>query len=74
MTLPKVNYDVETEEISVDTSIRTPLNINGLPVATSFAVYQQSPRFYFSYNILFNVFKIIMLTNNKIYFKEYSFN
>lgn len=44
LTLPKVNYDVETEEISVDSSIRTPLNINGLPVATSFAVYQQSPR------------------------------
>ncbi|XP_026491278.1 exosome complex component RRP43-like [Vanessa tameamea] len=44
LTLPKVNYDVETEEIVVDTSVRMPLNITGLPIATSFAVYQQSPR------------------------------
>ncbi|KAJ8725050.1 hypothetical protein PYW07_016008 [Mythimna separata] len=40
LTLPKVTYDPETEEISVDTSVRTKLNVNGLPVATSFALYK----------------------------------
>lgn len=37
--LPTVTYDPETEEISVDTSVKIPLSVNGLPVATSFVVY-----------------------------------
>nr|XP_021193091.2 exosome complex component RRP43 [Helicoverpa armigera] len=40
LTLPSVTYDPETEEITVDTSVRKKLNINGLPVATSFALYK----------------------------------
>ncbi|XP_041972831.1 exosome complex component RRP43-like [Aricia agestis] len=44
LTLPTVTYDAETEEIKVDTSLRNPLNLHGLPIATSFAIFQQSPR------------------------------
>ncbi|XP_045492385.1 exosome complex component RRP43-like [Colias croceus] len=40
LSLPTVNYDVETEDIKVDPSIRKPLKVTGLPVATSFAIYQ----------------------------------
>lgn len=43
--LPSVSYDVETEEIKVDTAIKTPLPVHGLPIATSFAVYQQLSRY-----------------------------
>ncbi|XP_045763583.1 exosome complex component RRP43-like [Maniola jurtina] len=44
LSLPSVTFDIETEETKVDTSVRLPLQIHGLPVATSFAVYQQMPR------------------------------
>ncbi|CAG9563102.1 unnamed protein product [Danaus chrysippus] len=44
LLLPSVSFDVETEEIKVDTTIKTPLPVNGLPIATSFAVYQQLSR------------------------------
>ncbi|CAG4940930.1 unnamed protein product [Colias eurytheme] len=40
LSLPAVNYDIETEDIKVDPSIRKPLKVTGLPVATSFAIYQ----------------------------------
>ncbi|XP_011556648.3 exosome complex component RRP43 [Plutella xylostella] len=40
ISLPAVTYDEETEEITVDTSVQTPLTIHSLPVATSFAVYE----------------------------------
>lgn len=46
VSLPSVTFDTETEEIKVDTSVRLPLKVHGLPVATSFAVYQQLPRYY----------------------------
>ncbi|KAJ2950454.1 hypothetical protein O0L34_g8697 [Tuta absoluta] len=39
LTLPTVKYDAETEVIEVDADNRTPLEVHGLPVATSFAVY-----------------------------------
>ncbi|XP_049864956.1 exosome complex component RRP43-like [Pectinophora gossypiella] len=39
LSLPKVTYDPETEVIEVDANTRTPLKVHGLPVATSFAVY-----------------------------------
>ncbi|CAH1635229.1 unnamed protein product [Spodoptera littoralis] len=40
LTLPTVTYDAETEEISVDTNVRTKLKVHGLPVASSFALYK----------------------------------
>ncbi|KAI5645134.1 3' exoribonuclease family, domain 1 domain-containing protein [Phthorimaea operculella] len=39
LSLPTVKYDAETEVIEVDADNRTPLEVHGLPVATSFAVY-----------------------------------
>lgn len=45
MTLPTVTYDAETEEISVDTSVRTKLKVHGLPVASSFALYKHLQRY-----------------------------
>lgn len=39
VTLPSVTYDPETEVIEVDPDLRTALKIHGLPVATSYAVY-----------------------------------
>ncbi|VVD06064.1 exosome complex component RRP43-like [Leptidea sinapis] len=44
LTLPTVSYDVETEEIKVDPTVRIPLKMSGLPVATSFAIYQTPQR------------------------------
>ncbi|CAH0628838.1 unnamed protein product [Chrysodeixis includens] len=44
LSLPTVTYDSETEEITVDTSVTTKLNVHGLPVATSFAMYTQEQR------------------------------
>ncbi|CAK1551838.1 unnamed protein product [Leptosia nina] len=40
LSLPHVIYDIETEEIKVDVNIRHPLKVTGLPVATSFVIYQ----------------------------------
>lgn len=40
LLLPSVHYDTETEEIKVETNERINLKIHGLPVATSFAVYE----------------------------------
>lgn len=45
VTLPTVSYDVETEEVKVDPSNRIPLKVSGLPVATSFAIYQAPERY-----------------------------
>jgi hypothetical protein len=45
VTLPTVAYDVETEEITVDPNQRIQLKVNGLPVATSFAVYKLPERY-----------------------------
>lgn len=42
--LPSVSYDLETEEIKVDPNERKKLLTHGLPVATSFAVYDFSQR------------------------------
>ncbi|CAG5046747.1 unnamed protein product [Parnassius apollo] len=39
LTLPNVTYDPETEDIKVDITERSPLKVNGLPVATSFAIF-----------------------------------
>ncbi|CAF4936435.1 unnamed protein product [Pieris macdunnoughi] len=40
LSLPAVSFDVETEEVKVDISNKTSLKVTGLPVATSFAIYQ----------------------------------
>ncbi|XP_028158008.1 exosome complex component RRP43-like [Ostrinia furnacalis] len=40
LSLPAVTYDAETEDIKVDSTVRTPLKVHGMPVATSFAVYK----------------------------------
>lgn len=45
VTLPTVTYDPETEEIKVDTNNRISLKVNGLPVATSFAIFPNCERF-----------------------------
>ncbi|XP_026326877.1 exosome complex component RRP43-like isoform X2 [Hyposmocoma kahamanoa] len=44
LTLPSVKYDLETGTIVVDDTVRTPLNVHGLPVPTSFAVYKSLQR------------------------------
>ncbi|KAL0883964.1 hypothetical protein ABMA27_016017 [Loxostege sticticalis] len=44
LSLPTVTYDPETEEIKVDPDVRTPLKVDGCPVATSFAVYKLTER------------------------------
>ncbi|CAH2238766.1 exosome complex component RRP43-like [Pararge aegeria] len=44
LLLPSVSFDAETEEVKVDTSARLPLKIHGLPVATSFGIYEHIPR------------------------------
>lgn len=40
LSLPKVTYDPETEEIKVNPKSRMKLPINALPIATSFAVHR----------------------------------
>ncbi|XP_013185558.1 exosome complex component RRP43 [Amyelois transitella] len=40
VTLPSVTYNDETEDIKIDTNVRKPLKVHGLPVASSFAVYK----------------------------------
>ncbi|XP_068627927.1 exosome complex component RRP43-like [Battus philenor] len=44
LTLPSVTFDPETEEIHVDTNNRSALKVDGLPVATSFAIYPSFER------------------------------
>ncbi|XP_013175111.1 PREDICTED: exosome complex component RRP43-like [Papilio xuthus] len=44
LSLPTVTYDPETEEIKVDTNNRISLKVNGLPVATSFAIFPNCER------------------------------
>ncbi|KAJ0179373.1 hypothetical protein K1T71_005085 [Dendrolimus kikuchii] len=40
LSLPKVSYDAETEEIKVDPKSRTKLEIHSFPIVTSFVVYR----------------------------------
>ncbi|XP_047988983.1 exosome complex component RRP43-like [Leguminivora glycinivorella] len=42
LSLPHVIYDQETEDFTVDTTVTKPLKVHGMPVATSFAVYQSN--------------------------------
>ncbi|XP_063380369.1 exosome complex component RRP43-like [Cydia fagiglandana] len=42
LSLPHVIYDYETEDFTVDTTVTKPLTVHGMPVATSFAVYQSN--------------------------------
>ncbi|XP_023946968.1 exosome complex component RRP43 [Bicyclus anynana] len=44
LSLPTVTYDNETEEVKVDTGVKIPLQVHGLPVATSFGIYHKLPR------------------------------
>lgn len=44
LTLPSVKFDPETEEIEVDSTNRKKLEIHGLPVVTSFALYKHNQR------------------------------
>ncbi|CAB3228371.1 unnamed protein product [Arctia plantaginis] len=44
LRLPTVTYDPETEDIKVDTNVQTKLKLNGLPIATSFAIYKYMDR------------------------------
>ncbi|XP_075972418.1 exosome complex component RRP43-like [Anticarsia gemmatalis] len=44
LKLPSVTYDPDTEEIQVDTTVKTNLKVHGLPVATSFVLYNHIQR------------------------------
>ncbi|KAL4718373.1 hypothetical protein ACJJTC_002288, partial [Scirpophaga incertulas] len=45
LELPKVLYDIETGHIEVDDAARTPLQVHGLPIASSFAIYKLGDRY-----------------------------
>lgn len=41
LQLPKVNYDVDTKVIEVDGKVKTPLNLQYIPIASTFITFEQ---------------------------------
>lgn len=44
LALPKVTYNAETDDIKIDLSTKIKLKLQGLPIATSFAIYNYIQR------------------------------